>query len=57
MIRKALMLAALAVTLAACGSARPLQHDIAQPDEIPPGPGLFTGKDGKLVLYGNRGTN
>ena len=55
MIRKALILAVLTLFLSACGPARPLVHDIAQPDEIPPGPGLLSGKDGKFVLYGNPG--
>ena len=53
MIRKALTLAFVAMLLSACGPARPLVHDIPQPYEIPPGPGLFSGKDGKFVLYGD----
>ncbi len=52
MTRKVLALGFVALLLAACGPAKPLVHDIPQPDEIPPGPGLFSGKDGGFVLYG-----
>ncbi|MCH7930609.1 MAG: hypothetical protein IH906_00160 [Proteobacteria bacterium] len=51
MMPKAFTLALVALLLAACGPAKPLVHDIPQPDEIPPGPGLFSGEDGKFVLY------
>ncbi len=53
MTRKAFALGFVALLLAACGPAKPLVHDIPQPDEIPPGPGLFSGKDGKFILFGN----
>ncbi len=52
MTRKALTLGFVALFLAACVPAKPLVHDIPQPDEIPPGPGLFSGKDGKFILFG-----
>ncbi len=52
MIRNALAVGFVAVLLVACGPAKPLVHDIPQPDEIPPGPGLFSGKDGKFILFG-----
>ncbi len=51
MIRNALAVGFVAVLLVACGPAKPLVHDIPQPDEIPPGPGLFSGKDGKFILF------
>ncbi len=53
MIRKALTIALVALGLSACGPASRYVIDQPQPDEIPPGPGLFTGKDGKFILYGN----
>ena len=52
MTRKALALGFVVLLLTACGPAKPLVHDIPQPDEIPPGPGLFSGKDGKFILFG-----
>ena len=52
MIRNALAVGFVALLLVACGPAKPLVHDIPQPDEIPPGPGLFSGSDGKLILFG-----
>ena len=57
MIRKALTVALVALVLSACGRASRYVIDQPQPDEIPPGPGLFSGKDGKFVLYGNAGIN
>ncbi|MDP6343650.1 MAG: hypothetical protein QF578_24155 [Alphaproteobacteria bacterium] len=47
--RSALMVAALASVLAACGTAKPFNY--TQGDQIQPGPGLFSGKDGKFSLY------
>ena len=55
MIRNALAVGFVAVLLVACGPAKPLVHDIPQPDEIPPGPGLFSGIEGKLILFGESG--
>ena len=52
MTRKALALGFVVLLLTACGPAKPLAHDIPQPDESPPGPGLFSGKDGKFILFG-----
>jgi hypothetical protein len=40
--------ATLALLLAACGEVKPFSPPVA--NEIPPGPGLFTGKKGELVL-------
>ncbi len=51
MIRMALAFALIALVVSACGPAKPLVHDIAQPDEMKPGPGLFSAKDGKFILY------
>ncbi len=36
-----------------CAEFKPLDKEssgISTPDELPPGPGLFTGKDGKWTL-------
>ncbi len=52
MIRKALAVALVALVLSACGRASSYVIDQPQPDEIPPGHGLFSGEDGKFVLYG-----
>ncbi len=57
MIRNALILAVVVMFLSACGRASSYVIDQPQPDEIPPGPGLFSGKDGKFVLYGDPGIN
>ena len=42
---------ALAVALAACAGAKPFEYHPT--DEIPEGPGLFTGEDGEWVIYGD----
>lgn len=42
--------AALAAGLAACSNVQP--YTFTAIDEIPPGPGLFSGEDGEFVLYG-----
>ncbi len=52
MIRKALTVAFVALVLSASGRASSYVIDQPQPDEIPPGHGLFSGEDGKFVLYG-----
>lgn len=41
--------AMLAIGLAACSGVQP--YDFVAIDEIPPGPGLFSGADGEFVLY------
>jgi len=41
--------AALAMVLTACGAAKPLEYTGV--GEIPPGPGLFTGKDGNVTIF------
>ncbi len=52
-LRLALACALVALSLSACGQAKPLPwSEIAMPDEMKPGPGLFTGKDGRWVMYG-----
>ncbi len=49
---KLLALALLAVGLAACSVGEPLdQATLEESDEIPPGPGLFSGEDGEFVIY------
>lgn len=57
MTRKVLVLTLALLLLAACGKARPLVHDIAQPDEMPPGPGLFSGDDEGFVFIGKSGND
>lgn len=44
--------ALLMVALSACGNVTPI--DYTEPHDIQPGPGLFSGKDGDFVLYGER---
>ncbi len=42
---------ALVLALAACAGAKPFEyHPI---DEIPEGPGLFTGEDVEWIIYGD----
>ena len=43
--------AALALALAACAGAVPIEYHAI--DEIPEGPGAFTGEDGEWVIYGD----
>lgn len=40
---------ALAAMLAGCSGVEPYSYTPI--DEIPPGPGLFSGEDGEFVLY------
>jgi len=49
----AMLIVAAALAVSACG-AKPLHTSKWQhgADEIPPGPGLFSGEDGEFVLYG-----
>ena len=56
MVAKGLAIGLVALFLSACGPASRYVIDQPQPDEIPPGPGLFSGKDGKFVLYGDSAT-
>ncbi len=48
-LASAAVVAALAIVLTACGKAKPL--DYTQTGEIPPGPGLFSGDDGRFVVF------
>lgn len=50
MIGKALTLVLLALLLSACASIEPMAYPPAA-DEIPPGPGLFSGPDGEFTIY------
>lgn len=51
MIRPAILVLALGLALAACAGAEPFAY---QPiDEIPAGPGLFTGEAGEWVIVGD----
>ena len=45
----AALLAAAMLLLAACGQVTPVAY--TETDEIPPGPGLFSGEDGEFTLY------
>lgn len=53
MVSKGLAIGLVALFLSACGPASPYVIDQPQPDEIPPGPGFFSGKDGEYVLWGS----
>jgi len=48
-VRRLIAVAALAAGLAACANAQPYKFTAI--DEIPPGPGLFSGEDGEFVVY------
>ena len=50
-LRKSLICAFVVLGLSACGQAKPL-GEVEQPGEIPPGPGIFTGKDGRYIIFG-----
>ena len=41
--------AVFATALAACSAGKPADYTAI--DEIPPGPGLFSGADGEFTLY------
>jgi len=41
---------ALVLTLGACAIGEPSDY-VNVVDEIPPGPGIFSGEDGEFVLY------
>ncbi len=47
--KRLVLLAVLAAGLAACSGVQPYSYTPI--DEIPPGPGLFSGEDGEFVLY------
>ena len=47
----AAILLSLALLMTACGKAKPF--DYTEVGEIPAGPGLFSGKAGKFILYQN----
>lgn len=47
-----LLTALLLVALSACGNVKPI--DYTEPHDIQPGPGLFSGKHGDFVLFGDR---
>lgn len=47
-LRMALLAAAVGL-IAACGQVTPVAY--APIDEIPPGPGLFSGEEGAFTLY------
>lgn len=49
--RRLLLVLALALLLALAACARGTPFQPAATDEIKPGPGLFTGEAGRLVIY------
>ena len=51
MIRVVPAFVALALLLGACASIEPF--DIAEGDDIPEGPGVFTGQAGEWVILGD----
>ena len=53
MVLRGIAIGLVALLLAACGPASRYVIDQPQPDEIPPGRGLFTGKDGEYVVWGS----
>ncbi len=53
MVLKGFAVGLVAVFLSACGPASPYVIDQPQPDEIPPGRGLFTGKHGEYAILGS----
>ncbi len=53
MVLRGLAIGLVALFLSACGPASPYVIDQPQPDEMKPGPGLFSGKDGEYVLWGS----
>ncbi len=53
MVLRGLAIGLAALFLSACGPASPYVIDQPQPDEMKPGRGLFTGKDGEYVLWGS----
>jgi len=48
-MRNLLILGFVAALLAACAEGKDI--DYAGPDEMQPGPGLFSGKDGKFTIF------
>ncbi len=52
MVSKGLAIGLAALFLSACGPASPYVIDQPQPDEIPPGRGVLSGKDGEFVIFG-----
>lgn len=50
-LRKGLIVVLVALGLAACGKATPLDY-VPEADEMKPGSGLFSGEAGGFVIYG-----
>ena len=49
MKRRCLILVGLLLALSGC--AQPKPFELPRADEIPDGPGLLSGEDGKFILY------
>lgn len=50
MVLKGLAIGLVVLFLSACGPASRYDIDQPQPDEIPPGPGVFTGEEGEYII-------
>lgn len=48
---RSLLIGVLLLALGACTSDREVTAQNKKPDEIPPGPGVFSGEDGEFVIY------
>lgn len=48
---RSLLLGLVLFALGACAGGGEVTSQNKKPDEIPPGPGLFSGKDGEFVIY------
>ncbi len=54
-LRKGLIVVLITLGLAACGKAKPFDYQ-PEADEMKPGSGLFSGKDGEFVIFGRSKT-
>ncbi len=54
-LRTGLIVVLVTLGLAACGKATPLDY-VQEADEMRPGSGLFSGKDGGFVIYSKPST-
>lgn len=48
---RSLLIGALLLAVNACSSGREVTAQNNKPDEIPPGPGVFSGEDGAFIIY------
>jgi len=50
-MRNTLLIGVLLLALCACANKGEVTAQNNKPDEIPPGPGVFSGEDGEFVIY------